>query len=353
MLALFGATSIHLSDLAKHALGPTWVLARVIAQFQGVYTLQTETERRLAKIPGRLRHKAKSSLEFPAVGDWVGAKLSGTDSAVIEQIFPRVSCLSRKAIDDSLDEQVIAANVNTVFVVDAVSEAMNMNRLERLLNMVQTGKSHPVLILNKCDLHPASLVQSVVEAFAKAHPELKVIPLSVHTGEGIDLLRAQLIPGKTHALIGISGVGKTSLMNVLDDRDLATSELSDFSGKGRHTTTHRELFLLKNNALLMDTPGMRELGITESEDALRKTFEAIEALASSCQFRNCSHLSEPGCHVKEALEKGDITQQQIHHYDKLKKEQKKLKHSKQERREKRPVCYTDKKFPLKEDSHDF
>ena len=288
--------------------------ARVAARHHGPCELLTELGR-LGGVPaGRLQDD-----ELPAVGDWVAArKLEGEKKAVIEAVLPRRSAFKRKEAWKRTVEQVVAANVDTVFLVTAFGGDLNARRLERFLTSAWDSGSNPVVVANKADLAEDRLLElAEVEAVALGVP---VLVVSAATGEGLDELQPHLQPGRTVALLGSSGVGKSSLVNRLAGREvLATQEIRS-DGRGRHTTTHRELVPLPSGALLLDTPGMRELQLWADEEVLDSTFAEIAELAAECRFSDCSHEHEPGCAVKTAIADGSLPAERFASYRKLQRE---------------------------------
>ena len=288
--------------------------ARVAARHHGPCELLTELGR-LGGVPaGRLGED-----EQPAVGDWVVVRpLDGERKAVIEAVLPRRSAFTRKEAWARTVAQVVAANVDTVFLVTAFGGDLNPRRLERYLTSAWDSGSNPAIVANKADLAEDRLAElAEVEAVALGVP---VLVVSAATGEGMDELETHLQPGCTIALLGSSGVGKSTLVNRLAGRELlVTAEISS-DGRGRHTTTHRELVPLPSGALLIDTPGMRELQLWADEDVLDSTFAEIAEFAGECRFSDCSHEHEPGCAVKSALADGSLPAERFASYRKLQRE---------------------------------
>ncbi len=299
---------------------PDGTPARVIAEHRELFQIHTGTSQRSARTSGRFRHRAGHRADFPAVGDWVVADLGdGEATAQIQEILPRRSKFSRKAAGERTDEQVVAANVDTVWIVSAMGSDLNPSRIERYLTLTWESGAHPVIVLTKTDLVDAP-------ENAVAEVESRAIGVPVHAvsavmGSGVEPLRSYLGTGQTIALLGSSGAGKSTLLNHLAGRDIMrVGDVRTGDGKGRHTTSHRQLVLLPTGGLLLDTPGMRELQLWSAAGGFETTFEDIETYAASCRFSDCRHAGEPGCAVSEALSRGDLTAQHFDNYQKLQRE---------------------------------
>ncbi len=299
--------------------------ARVTAEHRGLYRIYTASGETEAQITGLFRHRVTDPLLFPAVGDWVVVEPQAHSApAVIHQVLPRTSQFVRKAAGAVTEGQIVAANVDTVFLMSGLDHDLNPRRIERYLVTTWESGAVPVIVLNKADVHP-DLDAAVARVTAVA-PGVPIHPISAATGNGLGQLDAYLQPGKTVALIGSSGVGKSTLTNyLLGHGHQATQAVRADDSRGRHTTTHRQLLLLPSGALLIDTPGMRELQLWGADAGLQETFGDIEALAAGCRFRDCQHVSEPGCAVQEAIAAGDLGPQRLQSYQKLQREQRHLK----------------------------
>lgn len=272
-----------------------------------------------AQLLGRLRHEAAPG-ELPVVGDWVAAQLHEAQrGATISACLPRRSALIRKRPERSSAPQVLAANLDVVFVVTSLNRDFNPRRLERTLALIWEGGAQPVVLLSKLDLcTDAASYRAQAEAVARDAP---VHALSSHSGEGLDVLAEYLRPARTLALIGSSGVGKSTLVNrLLGDARLATAEVRASDDKGRHTTTSRELFVLPGGALIIDTPGMRELGLWDATEGVQAAFDDVDALAADCRFGDCRHEREPGCAILAAVQAGTLDAERYASYLRLKRE---------------------------------
>ena len=294
------------------------VPARVAVRHHGPCELLTE-QGPLGGVPmGRL-----DDSEMPAVGDWVVARtLPGERKALIEAVLPRRSAFTRKQAWRSTVEQVVAANVDTVFLVSAFNHDLNVRRTERYLTAAWESGAEPVIVLNKADLSTDPAAEAApIEAIAFGVP---VHLVSAVSGDGLDALQSYLARGRTIALLGSSGVGKSTLVNrFAGDRVMKIRDLRQ-DGRGRHTTTHRELVPLPGGGLLLDTPGMRELQLWAGEEALDSTFEDVVSLLDGCRFNDCSHDREPGCAVQEALRSGTLSRERYESWRKLQRELRRL-----------------------------
>lgn len=297
-------------------------LARVITVHKERYIIQNNTSVYKAEITGNIRFTAQSGTDFPTVGDWVRFTLMDTENAIILEVLPRLSKLARQAVGKHGDVQLIAANVDVAFIVQAVGHDYNPNRLERYLTVCFAGNIQPVLVLSKTDLITEKECKKLIDDVKKRIKNLKIIALSNETKQGLGLLKNELDAFKTYCFLGSSGVGKSTIINnLLDQKVLETKSISENTNKGRHTTSHRELFILENKSIVIDTPGMRELGVTDSSAALENTFDAISELTSECKFSDCSHSNETGCAVLAAVESGEVSEDVYKNYLKLKREQ--------------------------------
>ncbi len=274
---------------------------------------------RTADRAGRFRHEASSAAELPAVGDWVAVRSGGSDPTRIEYVLPRRSALSRKTAGRKSEEQIVAANVDLVIAVMGLDGDFNLRRLERFLTAIWDSGARPAVVLNKLDLGDEARERAkTVEAVALGVP---VLQTSCKSGEGIDEVAGLIVARETSVLVGSSGVGKSTMINRLVGQDVQkTAAVREEDDRGRHTTTHRELFRLENCGMIIDSPGIRELQLWADEESLSRAFDDIAGLAGSCRFRDCTHVGEDGCAVLEAVESGSLDRSRIENYHELQKE---------------------------------
>jgi ribosome biogenesis GTPase len=289
---------------------------RVFLQHNRIYALYTASGETEAETTGRLRYNARGAEDLPAVGDWVVIRRTEEGKAKIHEVLPRRSKFSRKSAGRETEEQIVAANVDTVFLVSGLDNDYNPRRVERYLIMAWESNAEPVVVLNKADLIEDA--ESKREEIERVAPGVPVLLLSAKRGEGVEQLLPYIGRGRTVALMGSSGVGKSTIVNrLLGSEVQRTQDVRLSDARGRHTTTHRELFLLASGGLVLDTPGMRELQLLVSEKGLRETFEEIEEAAAQCRFSDCRHEGEPGCAVREALETGALDPSRYQNYRKM------------------------------------
>lgn len=296
-------------------------LGRVIAEHKGSYKVTTDIDTLIAKVPGKLLYSSQGRESYPAVGDWVVLDRNDSSSgdAIINKILPRKSKLSRKISGNTIEEQIIAVNIDTIFICMSLNRDFNLRRLERYISISWDSGATPVVILTKADLCE-DLDDKLSEVYNTAIG-IEVLVVSSLKDSGIDKVKSIITNGSTIAFLGSSGVGKSTLINKLleEDKQLV-SNISEFNDKGRHTTTHRELIPLPFNGAVIDTPGMRELQLLDNSDGIDDSFSDIQELSNRCRFSNCNHNTEPGCAVKEAIENGTLSLDRFNSYKKLKKE---------------------------------
>ncbi|MDY3745960.1 MAG: ribosome small subunit-dependent GTPase A [Lachnospiraceae bacterium] len=294
------------------------IKARVVSQERNLYRIKSEKGEIFAEVSGKFRYDAGTVSDFPAVGDYVLASWPDDQShGVITALYPRKNCFLRKAAGTERREQVVAANVNYVFLCMSLNNDYNLRRLERYLSIAWESGSSPVIILTKADL--CADVETKVREVSQIAIGVDVIPVSSYLDD-FDKVYDYVRPGMTVAFLGSSGVGKSTLINKLVGEELIETQGLRNDDKGRHTTTHREVIELKNGAFVIDTPGMRELGMWDSGAGIETTFSDIEELTCDCRFGDCSHTREPGCAIRAALESGELDAERWNAYLKLKKE---------------------------------
>ena len=309
----------HLAEQFEPHAAAGLAAGRVAVQHRGAYDVLTELGELRCDVAGRLYEEATSPADLPAVGDWVAvAPRPDEQAGTIQAVLPRRTKFSRKTAWQAAEEQVLAANIDVVFIVSSLNEDINLRRLERYLTLARESGAQPVVLLTKSDT--ATDVEETLAAVEPIAAGVPVLVLSSVSGDGLEAVRSWLRPGVTAALLGSSGVGKSTLVNTLAGEELlATQDIRD-DGQGRHTTTRRELVRLPGGALVIDTPGMRELQLWVAEEGLEETFDDVTSLFEHCRFSDCSHDSEPGCAVKAALEDGTLPPERWESYLKLEAE---------------------------------
>jgi ribosome biogenesis GTPase / thiamine phosphate phosphatase len=312
----------RIDDQDLPAQGSAHDVARIISVHRDNYTVSKGGEDIFAELSGNLLYSAISSSDLPTTGDWVYADFFDDDThAIIYGVLPRKTLLKRKAAGKSVDFQLIAANIDVAFIIQSLNDNFNLRRLERYLVMVNESGIEPVVLLSKCDLISPDEVLRYRQSVLDITPGTTVIEFSNMSRENIGRITGLLKSGSSYCLLGSSGVGKTTLLNsIVGDERFETKSVSKIQGKGRHTTTSRQLVRLENGALIIDTPGMRELGSMSVDDGLDETFSEILALSRKCKFNDCSHSSEKGCAILAAIEAGELSAQRYQNYLKMKRE---------------------------------
>ncbi|WP_246835908.1 ribosome small subunit-dependent GTPase A [Leptospira meyeri] len=293
---------------------------RIIRENREKYIALCELGEYSCEISGKFRFNTDTKSKFPAVGDWVVTSVIPNEmKAIIHAVLPRKSVFSRKVVGQITEEQVIAANIDIAFIITGLDLNYNLRRIERFLTIAWESNALPVILLNKADLCPEAELRKIeVESVAIG---VDVYTLSATQNVGIDILKKYIQRGKTIAFLGSSGVGKSTIINtLLGTEHLEVNEVSELGSRGRHTTTYRELFILPNGGMIIDTPGMRELQVWGDEEGLKQVFDDIEKLSLNCRYRNCSHQNEPGCAVKEAISDGSLDPKRLESFLKMKRE---------------------------------
>ena len=296
--------------------GTGLIPARVICELKHAYALNTGKDELLGECKGRLLHKAASRSELPAVGDWVAVRPrpKTPNRLDILAVLPRRTKLSRRAAGENGHEQILASNIDTLFIVAALDTKLNLRRLERFLSVARSSGAEPVILLNKVDL--CEFPEAAIAEIKPVTGDAPIVALSAETGRGCPQIRPWLKKGRTVALLGPSGVGKSTLVNrIMRDDVQITADVRDSDSKGRHTTTRRELFVTPAGALMIDTPGLREMQLWDAE--IEDSFPDIAAISLRCRFGNCSHVKEPGCAIREALADASLPKERWDSYNKL------------------------------------
>jgi len=302
-------------------LQPGHSIARVTAVDRDAFLVRNQDAETHAVLAGKFRFAVGAATDLPCVGDWVCVQCHASGGpALIHSVVPRRSFLRRKCSGKTVDLQMIAANIDVAFIVQACGYDFNLGRLDRYLVMVNDGAIEPWIILTKTDLIPPEQLDRAIGQVRHRRISARILALSNTTGVGLDELRALLVSGGTYCLLGSSGVGKTTLINRLIGREALDTKAVSGTGEGVHTTARRQLLVLDNGAMLIDTPGMRELGLLGTSDGLDDTFAEIRECSVNCRFANCTHTEEPGCAVILALTDGTLSEDRYQSYLKLKKE---------------------------------
>jgi len=307
----------HASDLRQEGHR----IARISAVDRGSYLIRNEVGEIPAELPGKFYFQVESPVDLPCVGDWVTVQYHNDDTAaIIHGVFPRKTFLRRKSAGEKVDFQMIAANIDVAFIVQSCHFDFNVRRMDRYLVMAADGNVEPIVILTKTDLIAQDELEQKLAAIRSTAITARVLALSNVTGIGFDEFQQILISGRTYCLLGSSGVGKTTLINRLIGQDAFDTKAVSGTGEGIHTTARRQLIVLDQGSMLIDTPGMRELGLLCVSDGVNQGFEDIVGLSVNCRYANCGHEQEPGCAVRAAVTSGELNEDRYSSYIKLKKE---------------------------------
>jgi ribosome biogenesis GTPase len=310
-------------------------IGRVVSEHKERYTVKTTDADLEAEISGNLRFSAKGREEFPAVGDWVALTIYDSEFAIIHKILPRLSVISRQAVGQFGEIQIIAANIDYAFLVQSVDRDFNINRIERYMTICNSSKVKPMIVLTKTDLINNAQLTEITESINQRIENIPIIAVSNKTHDGYETLKKIIEKGKTYCMLGSSGVGKSTILNNLSGRTIMrTDAISKSTNKGRHITSHRELIVLENGGILIDNPGMREVRIADTTFGLETTFDKIFRLSQNCRFKDCSHINEFGCLVINAVEKGEIDKNSYENYLKMEREKAHFESNVTERRRK-------------------
>ena len=296
------------------------IRARIIAEHKEAYILRSGSTEWSAKITGKMRFTASTREDYPAVGDWVLITPIDKEQAVIREILPRKTMLKRKSAGKT-DVQIIASNIDVAFIVQSPDRDYSLNRFERYFSLAESGGIKPAVVLNKIDLIDDLDLEWRISEIKDRFKGTDIYATSAVTGKGMAELKKDIRKGLTYCFLGSSGVGKSSLINAFMGENLMrTGEISSHTERGKHITSHRQLFVLENGGLLIDNPGMREIGLLDSKTGIKSVFSEIQDLSGNCRFSDCTHTHEPGCAVLKAVKSGDLDKRKYENYIKLIKE---------------------------------
>jgi len=313
----FGQMLVHTSELEKNYNG--FSLARIINEQKNLYKIVCDNGFFNARLKGSLLNNIESLDEYPRVGDFVAVEIFD-DQAIIHGIIPRRNSIAKKVSGNRFDTQILATNLDCVFIVMSLNQDYNLRRLERYLSIAKESSIKCVVLLTKSDL--CEDYQKYVDECKSISLTVDVYPISALHNKNMDLLSSIIKPALTYAFVGSSGAGKSTIINYLMEDDVQKTLNLSTNNKGKHTTTSRELFLLPNGGIVIDTPGMKTIGLLDDEESIYSSFGDLEELAERCHFKDCTHKLEPGCKVKEAISNGDFDESRLNNYNKLIKEAK-------------------------------
>jgi len=309
-------------------------VARVIAEYKGAYKVKNEKGEYLAKITGKQMFDALTREDYPAVGDWVAITELDAERAVIQAVLPRKTIIKRKYSNKN-ETQIIATNIDVAFVIESVGRDYNLNRFERYFAIANNGGVKPAIILNKTDLISKEELDLKLAEINSRFNDIDVILTSAVTDEGLNKLKNYILKGKTYCFLGSSGVGKSSLINKLLGKNIIKTEnISISTGRGKHATTGRQMYFLENKGIVIDNPGMREVGMTDNKAGINNLFDEINVLAEKCKYADCKHIHENGCEVLVALKSGKLNKDKYSNYIILKKESEHYEMTELEKRKK-------------------
>lgn len=309
-------------------------IGRVISEHKDRYIVKTATNEFDSELIGNLRFTAESKYDLPCVGDWVAISEYDEDKALIHSVYPRHSILERKAIGKLSQTQIIATNIDFALIVQSVNRDFNINRLERYLTICNSSKIEPIVVLSKIDLIEKPELEKILEKINKRIKDISIFAISNQSQIGLGKIKSKIEKGKTYCLLGSSGVGKSTFINNLVGKELMiTGKISESIDRGKHITTHREL-IITENGILIDNPGIREVGITDTTGGLETTFEAIIAVSNDCKFNNCTHTNEKGCAILRAVENGAIDSESYMNFMKMERERDFFESNVEERKKK-------------------
>jgi len=327
--------NLDLENYRKEQHLDSFSVARVISEHRDRYIVKTIDKEYEGEIIGNLRYSVMNRSDFPAVGDWVAISEYDDNKVLIHAVFPRKTIIERQAVGKHGEKQIIATNIDYGFIIQAVDRDFNINRIERYLTICNTAKVKPIILLNKIDLIGKNELTELIKNVETRIKQVPIFAISNANKDGIEQLKNSLEKGKTYCLLGSSGVGKSTLLNTLSSKQvMKTNTISSSTNKGRHVTSHRELSVLESGGIIIDNPGMREVGIADSTTGLEITFNEISELAKDCKFKDCTHTIEIDCAVLAAIENGEIDRSSYDNFLKMEREKEHFESTVAEKRKK-------------------